>query len=106
MEKEYYKYEIRLLEKLDKLILDLCLKYLVAYKEPEELLNALNLKVQTPFVYGRGKRKSELQRDIEQLTELVARKKKYETYQKHLQAGIAFQRLIRLQPLCISKKII
>ena len=76
------KYEIRLLEKLDKLIPDLCLKYLVAYKEPEELLNALNLKVQTPFVCGRGKRKSELQRDIEQLTELVARKKKYETYQE------------------------
>ena len=70
------KYEIRLLEKLDKLIPDLCLKYMVECKDPEELLNALNLKVQTPFVYGRGKRKSELQRDVEQLTELVTRKKK------------------------------
>lgn len=41
----------------------------------------LKSKVDFPFVYGRGKRKSELQRDIEQLSELVTRKKKYEKYQ-------------------------
>ena len=76
------KYEVRLIEKMDKLIPDLCHKYEVECKEAEELLNVLNSKVQTPFVYGRGRRKSELQRDIEQLTELVGRKKKYETYQE------------------------
>ena len=86
------KYEIRLLEKLNKLISDLCLKYMVNCEEPEDLLNALNLKVQTPFVYGRGKRKSELQRDIEQLTELVERKKKYENYQKTFSGRNSFSK--------------
>lgn len=76
------KHEARLLEKLDKLIPELCLKYMANCEEAEELLNVLSSKVQTPFVYGRGKRKSELQRDIEQLTELVKRKKKYEAYQE------------------------
>lgn len=47
----------------------------------EQLIDMLKSKVDFPFVYGRGKRKSELQRDIEQLSELVTRKKKYEKYQ-------------------------
>ena len=45
------------------------------------MLDFLKSKVSVPFVYGRGKRKSELQRDIELLAELVARKDKYEKYQ-------------------------
>lgn len=75
------KYEARLLEKLDKFVPELCLKYMLNTDSPEQLLDMLKAKVQTPFVYGRGRRKSELQRDIEQLTELVLRKEKYENYQ-------------------------
>ena len=75
------KYEIRLLDKLNKLIPELCLKYMLCCDNSEELLDKLKSKVTTPFVYGRGKQKSELQRDIEQLTELVLRQKKYEKYQ-------------------------
>lgn len=86
------KYEARLLEKLDKLMPDLCLKYMVNCKEPEEFLDVLNSKIQTPFVYGRGKRKSELQRDIEQLTELVNRKEKYENYQKTFSGRNSFSK--------------
>ena len=54
---------------------------MVNCESAEELLKELNEKVTFPFVYGRGKRKTELQRDIEQLTELLTRKKKYEEYQ-------------------------
>ena len=75
------KYEARLHEKLDKLIPALCLKYMVQCDNAEQLIDMLKSKVDFPFVYGRGKRKSELQRDIEQLSELVTRKKKYEKYQ-------------------------
>ena len=75
------KYEIRLLEKLEKIHFELCIKYMVNCESAEELLKELNAKVRFPFVYGRGKRKTELQRDIEQLTDLLTRKKKYEKYQ-------------------------
>lgn len=75
------KYESRLLEKLEKIQFELCFKYMVNCESAEELLKELNTKVTFPFVYGRGKRKTELQRDIEQLTELLTRKKKYEKYQ-------------------------
>ncbi|MEF9974947.1 MAG: hypothetical protein RR893_13595, partial [Clostridia bacterium] len=47
----------------------------------EALLKLLREKHITPFVHGRGKRKSELQRDIEELAELLARKRKYAVYQ-------------------------
>jgi transposase len=46
----------------------------------EGLLAALEGKVNFPFVHGRGKRKSELQRDIETLRELLKRKAKYTAY--------------------------
>lgn len=75
------KYEMRLLEKLERLYMELCSKYMAAPDSPEELLSSLRATVSEPFVYGRGKRKSELQRDIEQLDELLKRKAKYEGYQ-------------------------
>lgn len=75
------KYEARLLDKLEKLHIELCNKYVVVCNTPEGLITELKLKVDFPFVYGRGKRKSELQRDIEALEELLQRKSKYETYQ-------------------------
>ena len=37
--------------------------------------------MEVPYVHGRGKRKSQLQRDIEELQELMARKEKYCGYQ-------------------------
>ena len=75
------KYEARLLEKLEKIHFELCFKYMVNCESAEALLEELKAKVTFSFVHGRGKRKTELQRDIEQLTELVTRKKKYEKYQ-------------------------
>ena len=48
----------------------------------EDLLLQMEGKMTTSFVYGRGKRKSQLQRDIEELRELLAQKEKYSGYQR------------------------
>ncbi len=74
------KYEARLDQKLEKLLPELCVKCAVEAEGIEELLSALEEKADFPFVYGRGRRKSELQKDIEQLRELSARKQKYMLY--------------------------
>ena len=75
------KYELRLLEKLEALLSGLSSKYGVLANTPESMLCSLESRVTVPFVYGRGRRKSELQRDIETLRELLARKAKYAGYQ-------------------------
>ena len=45
-----------------------------------------------PFVHGRGKRKSELQRDIEQLHVMVERKQKYARYNKTFRGRNSFSK--------------
>ena len=74
------KYAARLESKIEKLVPELCGKYGVFANSLEELLAALESKVNFPFVHGRGKRKTELQRDIEQLREINARKQRYAQY--------------------------
>lgn len=73
------KYERRTLDKLEKLTAELSRKYGVL--ETEHLLSELEKRMTVPYVHGRGHRKSELQRDIEQLRELEAKKVKYAAYQ-------------------------
>lgn len=75
------KYETRLNEKLEKFCAASCEKYALAPISPENLLEELKATVCEPFVHGRGKRKSELQRDIETLGEMLEKKAKYEGYQ-------------------------
>lgn len=94
------KYEARLHEKLDKLIPALCLKYMVQCDNAEQLIDMLKSKVDFPFVYGRGKRKSELQRDIEQLSELVTRRRNTKNIKQHFREETAFQRRIPMRPSC------
>ncbi len=86
------KYESRLLDKLDKKYTELCLKYMLACESADELLNELKAQVNFPFVHGRGRRKSELQRDIEQLTEMLSRKSKYEKYQSTFNGRNSFSK--------------
>ena len=86
------KYEARVIDKLEKLIPALCIKYAVTCENATELLGLLNSMVKTPFVHGRGKRKSELQRDIEYLSELVTRKEKYEKYQETFSGRNSFSK--------------
>jgi transposase len=86
------KYETRLLEKLDSLVPELCSKHGVIAENPETLLSGLEDRITTPFVYGRGRRKTELQRDIEKLRELLARKVKYATYQETFKGRNSFSK--------------
>jgi len=86
------KYETRLNEKLEKLMPELSAKHGVLYESPEGLLFGLESKMTAPFVYGRGRRKTELQRDIEQLRELLCRKAKYEKYQETFKGRNSFSK--------------
>ena len=84
------KYESRNLSKLEKLTTELSRKYGVL--EAEHLLPELEKRMTVPYVHGRGHRKSELQRDIEQLRELEAKKVKYATYQDTFQGRNSFSK--------------
>ena len=77
------KYEARLDAKMDALLPVMCNKHGIMANNPGELLICLEERVDFSFVHGRGKRKSELQRDIELLRELQARKQKYQRYATH-----------------------
>lgn len=79
--KSITKYEEKLLCKLDSVTQEICSRNGIMSCVPEELLETLEKKITEPFVHGRGKRKSQLQRDVEQLRELLARKTKYAQYQ-------------------------
>ena len=86
------KYEIRLLEKLESFHSELCTKYMLNCDSYEETLESLNKKVDFEFVHGRGKRKTELQRDIEILSEMLIRKAKYERYQSTFDGRNSFSK--------------
>ena len=86
------KYETRMHDKLAKLTPELCSRYDILMDEPEELLCALQSRVTAPFVYGRGKRKSELQKDIEFLQGLINRKCKYAGYQETFKGRNSFSK--------------
>jgi transposase len=91
-QKSTTKYETRLNGKLSKLTPELCSKYGILADKPEELLNTLEGRVTIPFVYGKGKRKSDLQRDIELLQGLLGRKKKYAGYQETFNGRNSFSK--------------
>ena len=75
------KFEQRVLEKLKEVTAALSRTYGILCTNEEELLDKLKSRMTTPFVHGRGHRKTELQRDIEQLCELLDKKAKYAGYQ-------------------------
>ncbi len=79
--KSVTKHQARLLSKTEQRCSEWCNTYGIMPCEAEELLALLEKRIKTPFVYGRGKRKTQLQRDIEELRELLLRKAKYEDYQ-------------------------
>ncbi len=86
------KYEARLDEKTEELLPELCSKYGVIADGLDEVLSALEAKVDFPFVHGRGKRKRELQRDIELLRALAERKQKYTRYNETFRGRSSFSK--------------
>ncbi len=86
------KYEARLDAKLEALLPEMCNKHGVMANNPGELLSCLEEKADFPFVHGRGKRKSELQRDIELLRELQTRKQKYQRYNETFRGRNSFSK--------------
>ena len=87
------KYEARNNKKLEEAVKTLCEKYEEpAGSEAEKLLEKLLGKVTEPFVHGRGRRKSELQRDIELLQGLLKKREKYTGYQETFQGRNSFSK--------------
>lgn len=86
------KYEVRNRQKLESTVTELSEKYGFMSSDAEMLLCSLMGKVTKPFVYGRGHRKDDLQRDIEQLRELLSKQKKYESYQKTFRGRNSFSK--------------
>ena len=86
------KYEARLDAKLEKLLPELSSKHGVVASDPYVFLSSMEEKADFPFVHGRGNRKSELQRDIELLRELVARKQKYQSYNETFRGRNSFSK--------------
>lgn len=86
------RYEARLDAKLEKLLPELCGRYGIIAADPSALLSSLEAKADFPFVHGRCNRKSELQRDIEQLRELLGRKQKYQGYNETFRGRNSFSK--------------
>lgn len=86
------KYEARVDKKIETALAELSVRHGVIVQSAEEMLTPLRAKATVPFVYGRGKRKSELQRDIESLDDLVSRKVKYSAYQETFRGRNSFSK--------------
>lgn len=75
------KHQTRLEKKISVLIMEISARYgWTGEVSPAEALCRLEALRTVPFVHGRGKRKTQLQRDSEQLSEMAARREKYEKY--------------------------
>jgi len=90
--KSVTKYETRLHTLLENRTSGLCNEYGVMQCSPEKLLDELESRITEPFVYGRGKRKTQLQRDIEELRSLLLRRDKYNEYQKTFNGRNSFSK--------------
>jgi transposase len=86
------RYEARNEKKLETCFEELSRKYGIICSRAEELETALLSRVTVPFVYGRGHRKTELQRDIEVLQELLKRQRKYAVYQETFRGRNSFSK--------------
>jgi transposase len=76
------KYKARLEGALKTFLEELCGRYDCLIAPPGEIYEFLNSLRKEAFVYGKGKRKSQLQRDMEELLKMIERMEKYEKYQE------------------------
>jgi len=85
------KYQERLENKVNNFLCELHERYGI-FGSCEEIYKALFSIKTEPFVYGRGKRKSQFQRDVEQLSEYISRQQKYEKYQQTFNGRNSFSK--------------
>jgi len=90
--KSVTKYEGRLLTKLDKRAEEISVSYGLLPMAAEELSECLKESFNGKYIHGRGKRKTQLQRDIEELDEMLLRKKKYREYQETFKGRNSFSK--------------
>ena len=86
------KYEARNNAKIEAAMSMISSRYGIFCHTPEATYEALMNKVTVPFVYGRGRRKTELQRDAEYLAELVEKRNKYSRYQETFRGRNSFSK--------------
>jgi len=86
------KYEARNDAKLEAAVSEISSRYGIVCSDPDGLYEALLNKATEPFVYGRGHRKTELQRDAEYLKDLLDRREKYRTYQETFRGRNSFSK--------------
>ena len=86
------KYEARNTAKLENAVEELSAKYGIMAQSADDLAETLAGRVTEPFVYGRGHRKTELQRDIERLRELLAKRDRYAVYQNTFNGRNSFSK--------------
>ena len=90
-QKSTSKYESRVLSKLEKTVPAFCEQYGIWPQNEETLLAQLRAQC-GEMVHGRGKRKSQIQRDIEYLEGLLSRKAKYAIYQETFHGRNSFSK--------------
>ena len=87
------KHEIRLEHKLTEFTTELCGRYDWSDEpSPDEIMYRFEAMRTEPFVYGRGKRKTQLQRDVEQLSEMMNRQQKYNKYNEIFKGRNSFSK--------------
>ena len=86
------KYEARNNKKLEAVVKTLSEKYGYIGDKADDLKDYLYSKVTEPFVYGRGHRKTQLQRDIEMLQGLLDKQRKYSVYQETFKGRNSFSK--------------
>ena len=88
------KYQAWLEKKVMELMSDLSRRYgwMGTQIQPDDAYTRLWGLQKEPFVYGRGKRKTQLQRDMEQLEDMLARQQKYETYNTTFEGRNSFSK--------------
>ncbi len=92
--KSVCKHQARLEKKTAEYLTGLCDRYgwMDTELQPEEAYVRMSALQTEPFVHGRGKRKSQLQRDMEQLEEMMARQEKYESYNETFKGRNSFSK--------------
>jgi transposase len=87
------KHQARLKEKQEAFVEELSERYgWIGEKTAEEIGELLEGQRSAPFVYGRGKRKTQLQRDVEAFGEMQARMEKYEKYRATFKGRNSFSK--------------